>query len=108
MSKTTLTWVIFTLIAGLSVFYVKHIVENLEDELAQLESSINADNDEVHVLRAEWAYLSRPERVQKLAGQYLNLEPASGAQIADVKAIPFPGQQGNQNGLITTASWKAE
>lgn len=90
MNKTALTWIMFILPVALGLFYVKHIVENLEEDLTALEKSISSDKDEIHVLRAEWAYLSRPERVQKLANDYLELEPASGSQIADVKAIPFP------------------
>lgn len=102
MNRTTLTWVMFILPVALGLFYVKHIVENLEEDLSALEKSIATDADEVHVLRAEWAYLSRPERVQKLAGTYLDLEPASGAQIADVKAIPFPKEE-----VAVLSSWSS-
>lgn len=89
MNKTIATWLMFIVPMALGLFYVKHIVENLEEELSALERSIDSDKEEVHVLRAEWAYLSRPERVESLASQYLELEPASGAQIADVSSIPF-------------------
>jgi cell division protein FtsL len=92
----------FILPVALGLFYVKHIVENLEEDLSALEKSISTDADEVHVLRAEWAYLSRPERVQKLAGTYLDLEPASGSQIADVKAIPFPQEE-----VAVLSSWSS-
>lgn len=102
MNKTTLTWIMFILPVALGLFYVKHIVENLEEDLAALEKSISTDADEVHVLRAEWAYLSRPERVQKLAVNHLDLEPASGSQIADVKAIPFP-----QEDAAILSSWSS-
>jgi len=102
MSRTKLTWILFILPVALGLFYVKHIVENLEEDLSALEKSIYSDKDEVHVLRAEWAYLSRPERVQKLAANYLELEPASGAQIADVKAIPFPTEE-----VAVLSSWSS-
>jgi cell division protein FtsL len=93
MTRTTWTWILFILPIALGLFYVKHIVENLEEDMAALEKSIGSDKEEVHVLRAEWAYLSRPERVQKLASSYLELEPASGAQIADVESLPFQGKE---------------
>ena len=102
MTKTKLTWILFILPVALGLFYVKHIVENLEEDLTALERSIDSDKDEVHVLRAEWAYLSRPERVQKLAGTYLDLEPASGSQIADVRAIPFPQEE-----VAVLSSWSS-
>jgi len=57
--------------------------------LAALERSIDVDQEEVHVLKAEWTYLSRPERVKTLASKYLDLEPTTSRQIADVQVIPF-------------------
>lgn len=96
MSKTAITWIMFILPIALGLFYVKHIVQNLEEEITQLERSIEADEEEVHVLRAEWAYLSRPERIKNLAGNYLDIEPTTSAQIADVKVIPHASNERTQ------------
>ena len=91
MRNTTIaTWIVFILPLALGLFYVKHMVQNLENELTSLEKSINSDNEEIHVLKAEWAYLSRPERVKNLAARYLDLEPTSSDQIAlDIESIPL-------------------
>ncbi|PIR31814.1 MAG: cell division protein FtsL [Alphaproteobacteria bacterium CG11_big_fil_rev_8_21_14_0_20_44_7] len=89
MSKTIVTWLLFILPVAMGLFYVKHIVQNLEEDLAALERSIDVDQEEVHVLKAEWTYLSRPERVKTLASKYLDLEPTTSRQIADVQVIPF-------------------
>ena len=102
MTRTFATWMMFILPLALGLFYVKHIVENLENELAALERSIEVDQEEVHVLRAEWAYLSRPERVQNLASEYLELEPTAGNQVADIKSIPF-GSSERQASVINSS-----
>ncbi len=87
--STVMTWIVFILPLALGLFYVKHVVENTENELASLEGQINSDQDEIHVLKAEWIYLSRPDRVKKLASQYLDLQPTDSKQIADITAIPM-------------------
>lgn len=89
--STVMTWIVFILPLALGLFYVKHVVENTENELASLENQINSDQDEIHVLKAEWIYLSRPDRVKKLANQYLDLQPTNSQQIADITNIPMAG-----------------
>jgi cell division protein FtsL len=87
-----MTWIVFILPLAMGLFYVKHVVENLEEEIYALESQIHSDQDEIHVLKAEWIYLSRPDRVKKLASQYLDLQPTNSTQIADISAIPMSGE----------------
>jgi cell division protein FtsL len=90
MRKNTLaTLIIFILPLALGLFYVKHIVQNLEEDLSSLEYKIKSDKEEIHVLKAEWAYLSRPERVKVLASRYLDLQPTSSEQIAEINTIPL-------------------
>jgi cell division protein FtsL len=90
MRKNTLaTLIIFILPLALGLFYVKHMVQNLEEDLSSLERQIKNDKEEIHVLKAEWAYLSRPERVKVLAAQNLDLQPTSSEQIAEINSIPL-------------------
>lgn len=88
MNKTVATWIMFILPVALGLFYVKHIVQNLEEELSSLERSIDSDQAEVNMLRAEWAFQTKPQRIKKLANEYLDLKPTNAAQIADVRFIP--------------------
>lgn len=90
--STIMTWIVFILPLAMGLFYVKHVVENTEEDLAALEDQINFDQDEIHVLKAEWIYLSRPDRVKKLADRYLDLQPTNSTQIADINSIPMSGQ----------------
>lgn len=88
-STTIITWIIFILPIALGLFYVKHVVANLEDDLAALNKSIKADKEEIHVLTAEWTYLSRPERIKQLSVKYLDLAPTKSTQVADIRQIPM-------------------
>ena len=94
MNKTVATWIMFILPVAMGLFYVKHIVQNLEDEIATIERSIETDEDEVNMLRAEWAFQTKPQRIKKLANKYLDLSPTDASQIADVRFIPHSSDSG--------------
>lgn len=90
MSTTSpIFWVV--LIGGLAfgLFQVKHAVQRLEDELATLNRDLLASEEATHVLRAEWAYLNRPERLAELAGRHLDLAPATPRQVGGVDTLPL-------------------
>ena len=105
MRRTTiLTWIIFILPLALGLFYVKHIVANLEGDYASLEKNIKSDKEEIHVLAAEWTYLSRPERIKDLSAKYLDLSPTKSTQIADISQIPMS----NDGAMVVQSSYSQE
>ena len=58
------------------------------ETVASLKSEIKREQDQIGLLRAEWAHLVRPERVQALADKLLDLQPLALAQIVKVDVIP--------------------
>ena len=59
----------------------------------QLQRQIGARHEEVAMLRAEWAYLNRPDRLRELAEmnfERLGLMPLSQDHFATVDQIAFP------------------
>ncbi len=64
-----------------SLFQVKYKVYNLKRDLAEINRQMAADKESIRVLKAEWAYLNKPERVEKLAGKYLKLGNMEVAQV---------------------------
>ena len=91
MSIVRLSLVIWLIVAGavaLGLYQVKYEVQRLEEELHQVRSDIRQDRVALHVLEAEWAYLNRPERLQRLASKYLDMGPAGARQVAAVTALP--------------------
>lgn len=58
------------------------------EQIAKLQHRINAEKGEISLLRAEWAQLTRPERIQALAGKFLDLQELDLKQIVPVSELP--------------------
>lgn len=84
----TLIWFCLVVAVGYAMFQVKYQVMQQEATLARLDKQIADGREQVRVLTAEWSYLTRPERLQRLAARYLNLQGMSAAQIVDLSAVP--------------------
>jgi cell division protein FtsL len=78
---------LFVAVVVYGVFAVKHEVRQLERELAGLRQEVQQERHRLQVLRADWAYLTRPERLAEQAGQ-LELAPARPDQIMALSTIP--------------------
>jgi hypothetical protein len=75
---------------GVALFYAKHRVQALDEQLAQVNQAILADQESIHVLKAEWAYLNQPDRLERLSRRYLKLEILTREQIGSLAEL---GQQ---------------
>jgi cell division protein FtsL len=58
------------------------------ERIVKLKHEIKAEQDQIAMLRAEWAHLTRPERVQALADKFLELQPLALRQIVSADALP--------------------
>jgi hypothetical protein len=88
----TVLWLVLVAFVGFGMFKVKYEVMDLEDALARTNRAIVADQDAIHVLKAEWAFLSQPSRLAELSKRHLDLVPLGAAQLGQVSAIPLrPG-----------------
>jgi cell division protein FtsL len=76
-------------LVGFGLFHVKYQVQALEDRLAKLNRAIVHEQEQIHVLRAEWTYLDRPERIEELAKKYLDLAPPKASQIGSIAQLPM-------------------
>ena len=88
-------WVLWLIPIGVisaALFYISQEVQALQRELSGLNRDIVEERDSIRVLRAEWAYLNRPDWLVDLADNAdLTLEPIRGDQIvASVATIPMP------------------
>lgn len=84
----TLLWGTLALIVGVALFLVKFEVQALEDDLARNNRDIRRNQEEIHILRAEWAYLNDPARLAELNGKFLGLEPIEGTRITTLASLP--------------------
>ena len=69
-------------------YTVKYETSFRTEMIARAKLEIKGEQDGIGVLRAEWAFLTRPERIQKLSERYLDLEPLNLAQLDSVSALP--------------------
>jgi hypothetical protein len=90
----TLFWLVLVSATGFAMFGVKYQVQALEDELARTRRATAAEEHEIRVLDAEWAYLTRPETLEGMNRQFLSLSPISTKQlrmtVADIPLRPIP------------------
>lgn len=93
MRQTTLITLLSVGVMTVTLFYLKHEVTTLEEELESLNKTIVSDQETIHVLRAEWSHLNETGRLRELAQKYLTLEPIRPAQIATVPIPPVTTEE---------------
>ncbi len=83
-------WGVLFLATGYALFHTAFQVSDLEDELAELNREILAEQESVHVLGAEWTYLNRPDRIEQLSNTLLpELERVRPTQVMHLEALPL-------------------
>lgn len=81
--------VIATLVAAAAgVYRIKFEATMQAETLARLRNEIRRERDAVATLRAQWARLDNPARIQGLAERHLPLKPLDAAQIGAIESIP--------------------
>lgn len=85
-------WSMF-LAAGLFLLYeVSYRVQSLEEDMARIDDQIVSERESMHVLRAEWTYLTRPERLQALIEKYdEGMAPMSSHHMVSLNDVPMHG-----------------
>ncbi|MBV9968592.1 MAG: hypothetical protein JO228_01305, partial [Xanthobacteraceae bacterium] len=58
------------------------------ERVAKLGAEIRRERDRIAALRAEWAQLDNPARIQALAQRHLALKPIDPAQIEPLDHLP--------------------
>jgi hypothetical protein len=74
-------WGGLVLASGFATFNVKYAVQGIEDELARVRRQTIAEQQEIRVLSAEWAYLNQPDRLAELNRNFLQLAPMTTKQL---------------------------
>ena len=82
-SITVLTLLILVVVSY-GLYNLKYEVEDLQDQANAYKAQMEEDRRAIKVLQAEWAYLTRPDRLQRLAGKFLDLEPTVARQVGAV------------------------
>lgn len=86
---TSLTALLLAVLAGAALFWVSQQVQQVEREQRKLLANIDQQEESIRVLKAEWDYLNRPERLEQLSNKYLNMAPVTAdTMVQSISAIP--------------------
>lgn len=77
-----LLWLVLIVASASGLYTVKYRVQAIQTEVTKVTRDLEQERESLRVVEAEWAYLTRPERIQKLATRYLKLQPVQTRQIA--------------------------
>ncbi|MEN3976304.1 hypothetical protein [Emcibacter sp. SYSU 3D8] len=80
----TLITLCVLVVVSYGLYNLKYEVEDLQDHANSLRAQMDEDRRAIKVLEAEWAYLSRPDRLQKLSQKFLPLQPTVAKQVGNV------------------------
>src|SRR5438552_1829818 len=90
----SLFWLALVAVTGFATFKVKYAVQDIEDQLNKVRRHTIAEQQEIHVLRAEWTALNQPERLADLNRRFLSLAAVAPKQlqrkIQDIPLRPPP------------------
>ena len=87
--SVTLGALVLTAAVSFGIYQLKYHVVRLEEDLAKLNRDLIAERQAVKVVKAEWSYLNRPERLYNLAARYLELGPAVVRRLARLDDLPL-------------------
>lgn len=92
MSRAALPLILLAVATIYGLYRLSYAFEHLQHELARYNHRILANRQEIGVLHAEWAYLSRPSEIARMTALYMpDLKPISAKQIikvSDVARLP--------------------
>jgi cell division protein FtsL len=76
------------IVAAAYVYKIKFESTRQAEQVAKLRSEIRKDRDTIAILRAEWARLDRPDRIEDLAKRHLKLQPVQVTQFDHLDNLP--------------------
>jgi cell division protein FtsL len=75
-------------LAAAYVYDIKFEATQQAAQIGKLRAEIRRERETIAALRAEWAKLDSPARIQGLAKRHLPLQPVASTQIDTLSALP--------------------
>jgi cell division protein FtsL len=75
-------------LAAAWVYEIKYSSTRQAERVAKLRGEIRRERDAIAALRAEWAQLDNPDRIQILAKRHLTLKPIEAIQFDTLDRLP--------------------
>lgn len=94
LKLSTFLSLFLAVIATALLFWVSQNVQEKERVLTRLQDRLQAEEESLRVLKAEWDYLNRPDRLEELASKYLDMKSVTVDHVVQsVSAIPQPEEE---------------
>ncbi|SFI29514.1 cell division protein FtsL [Bosea sp. OK403] len=77
--------------SALYAYTIKYGTTLEAEQLQKIKSKAQREREAIAVLKAEWQFLTRPDRLQALAERHLDLQPFSVTQVVRASDIPNRG-----------------
>lgn len=75
-------------LAAAYVYKIKFEAAAQAERLAKVRREIHHERDAIALLKAEWAKLDNPMRIQNLVENQLDLQPVQATQFGDIGKLP--------------------
>lgn len=83
--SSLLFWLGMTILASLLLYHTSDRVNALGRQLHEIDAQIDGEQESLHVLRAEWVYLSNPARIQAEAQHFSDLQPTAPRHVTALR-----------------------
>ena len=80
--------IVALIVAAAYVYDIKFEATMQAEQLSKLRGEIRRERDAVAALRAEWAKLVSPARIESLAQRHLPMKPAAAIQVDNLANLP--------------------
>jgi cell division protein FtsL len=74
--------------SAIYAYSIKYQTIFYAEEIVHLQHEIRVEKNAIGLLRADFAHLSRPERISALTDRFLNMQEPSAMQIVPIDALP--------------------
>lgn len=81
---SSLIGILALILSTILLFEIKYKVQSIRKELSSVESEIVKTKEDIHILKAELSYITKPESLSKLTKKNLNLAPVDPVRIKSV------------------------
>ncbi len=80
--------IVALLSSAIYAYSIKYETILTSEQIVKTRHAIAREKDAIATLKSEWAYVTRPERVQVLSDKHLDLHQLTLDQIVKVSALP--------------------
>lgn len=96
-------FVLVTIVVSVVVYALKYDTGRDAHAIAGIKRQITKERDAIKVLTAEWSLLNRPDRLQRLAEKYLELQPLRPMQLTALSDIELRPDSSRLETLVMNA-----